>query len=155
MKRAAVLLGIILLTSLAFWPITRFVSESDSFAVTKVLGMPVYGVSSSEMCWLSVGLGGGVLFVGLAGGGVVAFGAAASAGLLFGSGQLAVGMIAIGQLGLGLVHTLAQIGVGMTGRGQLILGLLVRGQVGIGKDGKDFLATLGDDLDQVLSFKDP
>lgn len=153
MLRVAALIGIIVLTSLAFWPITRMAEGSDTIAATQVLGLPVLGVATEQTCWLSIGLGYGVLFVGIAGGGVVAIGLGAGVGVLFGVGQLSVGMIAVGQLAIALVYALAQLGVAMTGQGQLIAGLLVQGQVGLGKDGAGFLSQLGKDLNHVLSFK--
>jgi hypothetical protein len=150
MKSIAVLLGIIILTSLAFWPMTGMAPGDAQISTTQVLGIPVLGVGTETICWLSIGTGFGVLFVGLAGAGVVAIGLAGGGGLLFGSGQLSCGLIALGQLAVGVVFTLAQLGVGMAGLGQLILGGLVKGQVGVGKDGGAFLSRLNQDIDRVL-----
>lgn len=153
MKRIALLLVVIVLTSLCFWPMTATLAEGGNSSVTEVLGMPVLGVASERLCWLSLGTGYGVLFVGLVGAGVVAITVAAGAGLLFGIGQAAAGMMVVGQLGLGLTFALAQLGIGATGYGQLIAGILVRGQLGIGKDGAAFLKQLDKDLDGLLSFR--
>jgi hypothetical protein len=153
MKSFAVLLGIIIVTSLAFWPITQMAPGEDMVAATRVLGMPVLGVSTEQTCWLSIGLGTGVLFVGLVGAGGVAIGLAAGGGLLFGSGQVGVGLIGIGQLGVGLLLTIAQLGVGVTGLGQLMIGVLVKGQLGLGKDGEGFLLRLNQDLNKVLQLR--
>lgn len=151
MKSFAVLLGIIILTSLAFWPITKMSPGDDMVSTTQVLGMPILGVSTAEPCWLSLGVGVGVVFVGLAGAGAVAIGLAGGGGLLFGSGQLAGGLIGIGQLALGLLLAIAQLGFGASGFGQLILGGLVKGQVGLGKDGGEFLRRLNEDIERLLS----
>jgi hypothetical protein len=150
MKSVAVLLGIIVLTSLAFWPMTGMAPGDAGVSSTQVLGIPVLGVGTEEICWLSLGAGYGVLFVGLAGVGVVAIALAGGGGLLFGSGQLSCGLIAMGQLAVGVVFTLAQLGVGMTGLGQLLLGGLVKGQVALGKDGGAFLSQLNQDIDRLL-----
>lgn len=152
MKRAALLLVIIALTSLAFWPLTNAHGTPDG-PVTEVLGMPVLGAGSDRFCWLSIGMGTGVLFVGFIGAGGVAIALAAGAGVLFGMGQAAAGMIVVGQLALGLVFALGQLATGAAGLGQLIGGALVKGQVGIGKDGAAFLSALGQDLDRLLSFR--
>lgn len=153
MARFLLLLGIIVLTSLAFWPLTVMAPGSDSVAVTRVLDMPVLGVSTEQVCWLSIGSGFGVLFVGLAGVGLVAIAVAGGAGLLFGCGQAGCGMIAMGQIAVGLTFTLAQLGAGGSGLGQLIIGWLVKGQVGLGKDGGEFLAQLNKDLNQLLALR--
>ena len=152
MKSFAVLLGIILLTSLGFWPITEMAPGSDSVAATQVLGMPVLGVATEQICWLSIGTGFGVLFVGVAGAGIVAVALAAGGGLLFGTGQLSCGLIAIGQLAIGITFTLGQLGVGLTGLGQRMIGGLVQGQVGLGKDGEGFLGQLKKDLNELLAL---
>lgn len=153
MKSIAVLLGIIILTSLAFWPMTEMAAGNDMIAKTLVLGIPVLGVSTEQFCWLSLGVGFGVVFVGLAGAGAVAIGLGGGGGLLFGSGQLACGSIVMGQLAVGLVFTLGQLGVGASGLGQLILGGLVKGQVGIGKDGGEFLSWLNKDIDRIFTTR--
>jgi hypothetical protein len=150
MKSIAVLLGIIVLTSLAFWPMTGMAPGDTGVSTTHVLGMPVLGVTTEEICWLSLGTGFGVLFVGFAGAGGVALSLGVGGGLLFGTGQLSCGLIALGQLAVGVLFTIAQLGVGVAGFGQLILGGLVRGQVGLGKDGGAFLAQLNRDIDRVL-----
>jgi hypothetical protein len=153
MKRSALLLVIIVLTSLAFWPLTNAHGDGQTAGVTEVLGMPVLGVGSDRFCWLSIGMGTGVLFVGFIGGGGVAIALAAGVGVLFGMGQAAAGMIVVGQLALGLVFALGQLATGATGLGQLIGGALVKGQVGIGKDGGAFLGVLQEDLERLLSFR--
>lgn len=153
MKRVILLLVIITLTSLAFWPITNAHEEGQARAVTEVLGMPVLGVASDRFCWLSLGMGTGVLFVGLIGAGGVAIALGAGAGVLFGMGQAAAGMIVVGQLALGLVFALGQLATGAAGLGQLIGGALVKGQVELGKDGGEFLSALNEDLDGLLSFR--
>jgi hypothetical protein len=151
MKRFGVLLGIIVLTSLAFWPITGM--RDGSVASTQVLGMPVLGVGTGEFCWLTLGFGTGVLFVGLAGAGAVGIGLAAGGGLLFGSGQVAAGTIAVGQLALGILFVIGQLGFGVAGVGQLIVGVLVKGQAELGKNGGPFLQKLDEDLNEALTFR--
>ncbi|HLM74460.1 MAG TPA: hypothetical protein VK459_17260 [Polyangiaceae bacterium] len=150
MKSIAVLLGIIVLTSLAFWPMTGMAPGDASVSSTQVLGKPVLGVGTGEVCWLSLGTGFGVLFVGLAGAGVVALGLGGGGGLLFGTGQLSCGLIAMGQLAIGVVFTLGQLGVGMAALGQVVLGGFVKGQAALGKDGGAFLSQLNQDIDRVL-----
>ena len=152
MKRFGVLLGIIVLTSLAFWPITGM--RDGSVASTQVLGMPVLGVGTGEFCWLTLGFGTGVLFVGLAGAGAVGIGLAAGGGLLFGSGQVAAGTIAVGQLALGILFVIGQLGFGVAGVGQLIVGVLVKGQADLGKNGGPFLQKLSEDLNEALTFRE-
>jgi hypothetical protein len=153
MKRFALLLVIIIVTALAFWPITSTPMGDGQVTATQVLGIPVLGAGTGQFCWLSIGMGQGVLFVGILGAGVVSIALAVGGGLLFGIGQATCGLIAVGQLAIGVVCTLAQLGTGATGAGQLIVGLLVKGQVELGKDGGSFLRQLREDLNEVLAFR--
>jgi hypothetical protein len=150
MKSLAVLLGIIVLTSLAFWPITTMAPGDDAISATRVLGFPVLAVASDEIAWLSLGFGYGAVFIGLAGAGIVAIGLAGGGGFLFGTGQLSCGLIAVGQVAVAVVFAIGQIGVGIAGIGQLLIGGLVKGQVEVGKDGGSFLSQLNKDIDRLL-----
>lgn len=153
MKRFALLLLIIIVTAAAFMPITERAMEGGKSTAMELWGLPILGVASDRICWLSLGMGYGVLHVGVVGAGVVCLAVGAGGGVIFGTGQVTCGLIAIGQLGIGVVFSLAQLGTGLAGLGQLIVGLLVKGQVGLGKDGGTFLSRLREDLDKVLAFR--
>jgi hypothetical protein len=142
--RFLILVGIMTVMSIILVVLTEYLA-GDS-APTRVLGMPLTGITPDEPCILTLGGGVGVIVVGV-GVGVVAF-TMYGAGILFATGQVVAGCIAFGQAGIGLVFFGGQVGAGVTGVGQGILGVhTVMDDKG---RGKPFLVELNRDLGKIL-----
>ncbi|MEM6956861.1 MAG: hypothetical protein AAF645_14300 [Myxococcota bacterium] len=118
-----------------------------------VMGMPVVGVAEDVPCWIALGTGRGVLFIGAFGAGVVCF-SFIGAGLLFAVGQVAAGAFCVAQAGIGLSMFLGQVGFAFTTIAQGSFGALSMGQVAR-NNGKAFFARLYAELKQIITLRAP
>ncbi len=149
MLRAILLLVWVAIVAMAFMLV---IPTPEGVSVESFAGMPAMCVSpdASVTCWLTIGSGMGVLFVGLFGAGLVCIGYI-TGGILFGMGQVAIGGICLAQAGIGGSFFFGQAGGALTALGQVVVGMISKGQASAGFDAEAHLAEVAADLKRYLS----